>query len=317
MPTVSSWISPNVRKGEPSGIAGRGLFAVAPIRAGEVVAVKGGHLVDSDTLFALPERLQNSEIQIAEGLHLVALTDDEYEPVMLFINHSCEPNVGFAGNVVLAAMRDVEPGEELTTDYALFDTVGTTMACSCGTPSCRGTITGDDWSDPALRARYAGWFSRYLEDRQEALDHPPPDGAPAFSAGEPDVVAPDRSDVRVLGGVGRGGMAHFELAAGQVSVPVRHRTVDEIWYFVGGRGEMALRHGDGEEVVAVRPGVCVTIPVGTRFQLRASDAGPLAAIGVTMPPWPGDGEAVRADGPWAPTMPPGPGLADHYDPPHG
>jgi len=317
MPTVSSWISPNARKGEPSGIAGRGLFAVAPIRAGEVVAVKGGHLVDSHTLLALPERLQSSEIQIAEGLHLVALTENEYEPVMLFVNHSCEPNVGFAGNVVLAAMRDVEPGEELTTDYALFDTpaAGTTMTCSCGTPSCRGTVTGDDWRVPALRARYAGWFSRYLEDRQKALDQPEP--SVGELSGEPDVVAPDGADVRVLGGVGRGGMAHFELAAGQVSVPVRHRTVDEIWYFVDGRGEMALRHGDVEEVVAVGPGMCVTIPVGTRFQFRASDAGPLAAVGVTMPPWPGDGEAVRADGPWAPTMPPGPGLADHYDPPHG
>jgi uncharacterized protein len=166
VPTVSSWISPKARKGDPSSIAGRGLFAVEPISANEVVAVKGGHLVDTATMQALPEKLQNSEIQIAEGLHLVALTDEEYEPVMLFINHSCEPNVGFAGNTVLAAMRDVEPGEELTTDYALFDSQPTTMQCGCGTPSCRGVITGDDWRDPVLQQRYAGWFSRYLADRQ-------------------------------------------------------------------------------------------------------------------------------------------------------
>ena len=165
MPVVESWISPKARKGVPSGIAGRGLFAVEAIDAGEIVAVKGGHIVDSSTLATLPARLQNSEIQIAEGLHLVALTEEEYEPVMLFINHSCEPNVGFAGNVVLAAMRDVAAGEELTTDYALFDVHGTAMACGCGTPSCRGTITGDDWRDPVLRRRYAGWFSRYLADR--------------------------------------------------------------------------------------------------------------------------------------------------------
>jgi acyl dehydratase len=169
-PTVSSWISPKARKGDPSGIAGRGLFAVEPLVAGEVVAVKGGHIVDTAALHTLPEHLQNSEIQIAEGLHLVALGDDEYEPVMLFINHSCEPNVGFAGNTVLAAMRDVASGEELTTDYALFDASATTpMACSCGTPSCRGTIRGDDWRHPALRARHAGWFSRYLADRHARL----------------------------------------------------------------------------------------------------------------------------------------------------
>jgi hypothetical protein len=166
MPVVQSWISPKARKGVPSGIAGRGLFAVAAIDAGEVVAVKGGHIVDTSTLVTLPELLQNSEIQIAEGLHLVALTEEEYEPVMLFINHSCQPNVGFAGNVVLTAMRDVEAGEELTTDYALFDVPDTPMKCSCGTPSCRGTITGNDWRDPVLQERYVGWFSRYLADRQ-------------------------------------------------------------------------------------------------------------------------------------------------------
>jgi SET domain-containing protein len=168
MPTVSSWISPKARKGTPSDIAGRGLFALEPVEAGEVVAVKGGHIVDTATMFSLSERLQNSEVQIAEGLHLVALTDDEYEPVMLFINHSCEPNVGFRGNTVLVAMRDVAAGEELTTDYCLFD--GTVwpepMRCTCGTPSCRGEIgAGEDWRRPELQARYEGWFSTYLADR--------------------------------------------------------------------------------------------------------------------------------------------------------
>ena len=107
VPTVSSWISPKARKGTLSSIEGRGLFAVEDIAAGEVVAVKGGHIVDTATMFAQSERLQNSEIQIAEGLHLMALSDDEYEPVMLFINHSCRPNVGFRGNTVLMAMSDI------------------------------------------------------------------------------------------------------------------------------------------------------------------------------------------------------------------
>jgi SET domain-containing protein len=165
--TVASWISPKARKGDPSAIAGRGLFAVADIAAGEVVAVKGGHVVDTATLFGLPEHLQNSEVQIAEGLHLVALSDEEYEPVMLFINHSCEPNVGFQGNTVLVAMRPVPAGEELTTDYALFD--GTVwpepIRCACGTPSCRELVTGDDWRRPEVQARHEGWFSSYLAER--------------------------------------------------------------------------------------------------------------------------------------------------------
>jgi uncharacterized protein len=162
MPTVSSWLSPKTAKGGASDIAGRGLFARQAIERGEVVAVKGGHIVDTDTMLALPMHLRDTDIQLAPGLHLVALDDDEYEGVMLYINHSCEPNVGVAGNVVLAAMRDVDAGEELTVDYALFDRLRPPMTCRCGSPACRGLVTGDDWRDPALRARYAGWFAWHL-----------------------------------------------------------------------------------------------------------------------------------------------------------
>ena len=123
---------------------------------------------------------------------------------------------------------------------------------------------------------------------------------------ERDAVAPDGSDVRVLLAVRGGGLAHFELAAGRTSAAVRHRTVEEIWYFLSGRGEMWRRSGDAEEVVAVWSGVCITIPRGTTFQFRALGEAPLAAIGSTIPPWPGTGEAVIESGPWQPTVQPGP-----------
>jgi uncharacterized protein len=162
---VSSYITPKARKGAASAIEGRGLVAIAPIEAGELVAIKGGHIVTTTALQSLPERLQNSEIQIADGFHLAALEEAEYEPVMLFINHSCEPNVGFAGNTVLVAMRDVSPGEELTTDYVLFDDYDGSMECQCGTPSCRGTIDGRDWQRPELQSKYGSYFSSYLLSR--------------------------------------------------------------------------------------------------------------------------------------------------------
>jgi SET domain-containing protein len=170
MTTAASWLSPKASKGEPSAIQGRGLFAIEPIGAGEVVAVKGGHIVDTATLRTLPPHLQETDIQIAENLHLAALTDDEFESVMLFVNHSCDANVGIAGNIVLMAMRDVAPGDELTLDYCLFDGSPTTpMECRCGSAACRKVITGEDWRRPELQARYAGWFSRYLADRQAAI----------------------------------------------------------------------------------------------------------------------------------------------------
>jgi mannose-6-phosphate isomerase-like protein (cupin superfamily) len=114
------------------------------------------------------------------------------------------------------------------------------------------------------------------------------------------VVAPDGSDVRVLLGVAAGGMAHFELAAGAVSHAIVHRTVEEIWYIVSGSGDMWRKQGTREEVVALRPGVCLTIPVGTHFQFRASAREAVVAIAITLPPWPGEAEAVPVTGPWLP-----------------
>ena len=162
---VSSYITPKACKGVSSAIEGRGLVAVAPIAADELVAIKGGHIVTTAVLASLPERLRNSEVQIADGFHLAAVEEAEYEPVMLFINHSCEPNVGFAGNIVLVAMRDISPGEELTTDYALFDDYDGMMCCQCRTPSCRGTIGGRDWQRPDLQRKYGSYFSSYLLHR--------------------------------------------------------------------------------------------------------------------------------------------------------
>jgi mannose-6-phosphate isomerase-like protein (cupin superfamily) len=115
-------------------------------------------------------------------------------------------------------------------------------------------------------------------------------------------VAPDGSDVRILPGVAGGSLAHFTLAPGATSRAVTHRTVDELWFVVSGRGEMWRASAAHEEVVELGPDVALTIPLGTRFQFRATGDDPLTVVGVTMPPWPGDDEAVAVDGPWSPTV---------------
>ncbi len=113
---------------------------------------------------------------------------------------------------------------------------------------------------------------------------------------EPTIVAPDGSDVRVLLHVGAGGLAHFELGPGGTSLAVRHRSVEEIWYVVGGRGQMWRRQAGRTEIVDVDPGTCLTIPLGTDFQFRCLGDEPLAAIGATMPSWPGPDEAIAVEG---------------------
>lgn len=117
-----------------------------------------------------------------------------------------------------------------------------------------------------------------------------------------DAVAPDGSDVRILLALKGGSMAHFELGPGKTSRAVTHRTVEEIWFIVSGQGEMWRKQDGLAETVEVFPGVCLTIPRGTQFQFRCTGRDPLEAIGITMPPWPGEGEAVLVEGPWQATV---------------
>ena len=158
---VGSWTTPKAVKGGTSRIAGRGVHAIAPIAKGEVVTVKGGHIVSAATVAALPDAIRNSGFQIADDLYLAALNENEYDDVMMLVNHSCEPNLGMGGNIALVSMRDIEPGEELTIEYALFLCGGpaVVLECHCGSAACRGTVTGTDWMRKDLQERYRGWFS--------------------------------------------------------------------------------------------------------------------------------------------------------------
>jgi mannose-6-phosphate isomerase-like protein (cupin superfamily) len=117
-----------------------------------------------------------------------------------------------------------------------------------------------------------------------------------------DAIAPDGSEVRLLGPLPRGSMAAFRLAPLAVSRAVTHRTVEEIWYFTAGYGRMWRKLGDREEITEVAPGVSITIPKGTQFQFRCDGGEALDAVAVTMPPWPGADEAYPVTGIWVPTV---------------
>jgi mannose-6-phosphate isomerase-like protein (cupin superfamily) len=119
---------------------------------------------------------------------------------------------------------------------------------------------------------------------------------------EPDAIAPDGSEVRVLCQGSRGGLALFTLPPRAVSKAVAHHTVEEVWYIISGKGRMWRKQGGQEEIAELGPGVSLTIPTGTHFQFRSDGPEPLNALGATMPPWPGEGEAFFVDGTWKPTV---------------
>ncbi len=140
----------------PSPIEGRGLFATAPIAAGEVVMQLGGRLVpraELDELIAGAERSGEylDCISVDHGIDLVMPSGEDVH----FGNHSCDPNVWHTDAFTLVARRDIAADEEIVLDYATqADNAGMSFACTCGSAPCRGVVTGADWRRRELQERY-------------------------------------------------------------------------------------------------------------------------------------------------------------------
>lgn len=164
VPGPLSHLSPKATL-KSSSIHGRGLFAVGPFQPGEIVCVKGGYIFTRAEWAGLTLTLGPAEIQIADDLVIGPRRPEECEGGMIFSNHSCDPNIGVRGQIVFVALRAIEPGEELTHDWATTDDDDYTLTCRCGAACCRGVITGQDWRRADLQHKYRGNFSWYLEQK--------------------------------------------------------------------------------------------------------------------------------------------------------
>ena len=114
----------------------------------------------------------------------------------------------------------------------------------------------------------------------------------------PDAYAPDGSEIRLLQAIKGGSMVHCTLPPGAVSKAIKHRTVAEMWYCISGAGEVWRKLSEVESVVNFTPGISLSIPLGAHFQFRNPGDEPLVFIIATIPPWPGEDEAIRVTDYW-------------------
>ena len=164
----TTWLTPKAEVRD-SKIEGRGLFAREQIAAGETVIVMGGRVLTDDEFRTL-QLTKYSAAAIGEGLHILL---DSPTPAD-FGNHSCDANTSMCDEVTTCAKRDISRGEEITIDYAVQTASPEwSMSCNCGSPACRGTITGEDWRRPDVQARYAGHFSPFLNASIAGLTEKP------------------------------------------------------------------------------------------------------------------------------------------------
>lgn len=158
---MKTWRSPKIEVRNDT-LAGRGVIAIADIDKDEIVAIKAGHIITREMIEKATAEAGDLALQIDDEFYIAPKTPAEVEDMSVFINHSCDPNVGFRGQVVYVAVRDIKAGEELCHDYSMERSDDYELDCHCGSPLCRGKITGNDWQLPELQGRYGEYFSIYL-----------------------------------------------------------------------------------------------------------------------------------------------------------
>ncbi|MDH3633089.1 MAG: SET domain-containing protein [Gammaproteobacteria bacterium] len=161
---MKTWRSPSIEVRQDT-LSGRGVVAIADIARDEIVAIKAGNIITRAELNQATAAAGDMALQIDDDFYLAPRTADEVEDMSVFINHSCEPNVGFRGQVVYVAMRDIKAGEELFHDYSMERSDDYRLDCHCGSALCRGKVTGQDWKLPELQQRYGDYFSIYIRNK--------------------------------------------------------------------------------------------------------------------------------------------------------
>jgi SET domain-containing protein len=161
---MKTWRSAKIEVSDAT-LAGRGVIAVDDIAKDEIVAIKAGNIITRAEIDQATDNAGDMALQIDDDFYLAPRSADEVEEMSVFINHSCDPNVGFRGQVVYVALRNIRAGEELCHDYAMERSDDYALDCHCGSPLCRGKVSGEDWKLLELQQRYGDYFSIYIRNK--------------------------------------------------------------------------------------------------------------------------------------------------------
>lgn len=151
---------------------GNGVFAKEKIKKGEMLFVMGGYILTIEDENELKGIIADKPLEISEYFSISPRKPSDLAKMpQHYVNHSCNPNAGFKGQIFMVAFKSIEAGSEITFDYAMCMHSNKssdsyyTFKCECGLRNCRGTITEDDWNKPELQTKYDGYFQYFLQEK--------------------------------------------------------------------------------------------------------------------------------------------------------
>ena len=144
----------------------KGMFAKEAISQGEIVFIKGGHILKYDQIFS--SGVINSYHPISDEYFIGSVNAEEEDGIKLYINHSCNPNCGLRGEITFVAIKDIRQNEELSIDYAFLDNEDYEFKCACGQVECRKVVTGRDWRIRHIQDCFYEYFAAYLKEKIDA-----------------------------------------------------------------------------------------------------------------------------------------------------
>lgn len=162
---IEPWFSDGLEVRD-SAIHGQGLYATRLLQRGEIVLRLGGCLYSmsrrrSDLIMPSTTTPLCEEVILAEPA-------DGCRDYSDYLNHSCDPNIGFHDAISLVAVRDIQAGSELVLDYTFCESDeawNLKGPCRCGSICCRGSVTGADWRTVSATDTNFAYYSPFVKRR--------------------------------------------------------------------------------------------------------------------------------------------------------
>lgn len=172
--SATSYLSPKC-KARRSGIGGLGIFAVKTIEKDEIIAIWGGKIYsqqDIEQLSIFNPSLLVHPLTIAEGFYMGPMDPSRPTESSDYFNHSCEPNAGIKGQIILVAREIIKPDEEICFDYEtteMHSSVGMGFDCHCSKKNCRKKIEGIKWDKTDFHTKNREYMSWYLQHKFDSF----------------------------------------------------------------------------------------------------------------------------------------------------